>query len=137
MSSKRCGLNDGVSWYLVLSGSYFLGGNTRGENNESSTTLRYNRCNREDTARILTASEARAQLQQNGNPQRSPAQRNGPSQQQKRTVPTNHPATAEIRTLTHTEDRVKSSNNKSARRRRRYTRPRTQTGMKGRNTTPA
>ena len=32
----------------------FLGGNTRGENNESSTTLRYNRCNREDTARILT-----------------------------------------------------------------------------------
>ena len=34
----------------------FLGGNTRGENNESSTTLRYNRCNREDTARILTIS---------------------------------------------------------------------------------
>ena len=54
MSSKRCGLNVGISWYLVLSGSYFLGGNTRGENNESSTTLRYNRCNREDTARILT-----------------------------------------------------------------------------------
>ena len=54
MSSKRCGLNVGISWYLVLSGSYFWGGNPRGENNESSTTLRYNRCNREDTARILT-----------------------------------------------------------------------------------
>ena len=56
MSSKGCGTNVGVSWYLGLSGSYFLGGNTRGENNESSTPLRYNRCNREDTARILTAT---------------------------------------------------------------------------------
>ena len=69
----------------------------------------------------ITASEARAQLL----PQRSPAQSNGPSQQQKRTVPTNHPTTTEVRTLTQTENRVRASNKKWARRRRRYTRPRT------------
>ena len=81
----------------------------------------------------ITASEARAQLL----PQRSPAQSNGPSQQQKRIVPTSQPAPTEIKTLARTEDRARSSNNKSARRRRRYTSPRAQNRMKGRNTTPA
>ena len=84
----------------------------------------------------ITASEVRAQLQQNGNPQRSPAQRNGPSQQGQRTAPTNYPATAEIRTLAHTKDRVKSANETAARRRSRSRRPRTKSGMKGRSTTP-
>ena len=80
----------------------------------------------------ITASEVRAQLLQNKCLQRSPAQRNGPSQQNQRTAPTNHPATAEIRTL----DRVRTDNNNAARRRRRCRRPRTKTGMKDRSTTP-
>ena len=83
----------------------------------------------------ITASELRAQLQ-NKHPQRSPAQSNGPSQQKQRRAPTDHPATAEIRTLANTEDRVRSNNNIAARRRRRHKGPKTATGMKGRSTTP-
>ena len=66
----------------------------------------------------ITASEARALR----SPQRSPAQSNGPSQQQKRTVPTIHPTTTEIRTLTENQVRV---GNKRCARRRRKSRPRT------------
>merc|ERR1712055_363079 len=58
----------------------------------------------------ITASEARALR----SPQRSPAQSNGPSQQQKRTVPTIHPTTTEIRTLTQTENQVRVGNKKWA-----------------------
>ena len=80
-----------------------------------------------------TTSEARAQYAQNQKTQRSPAQSNGPSQQNQRNAPTNHPATAEIRTLAHT----KTENNNSARRRRRVRRPRSRSGVKGRSTMEA
>ena len=83
----------------------------------------------------ITASEAKAQLLRNERMQRSPAQRNGLSQQNQRTEPTNYPATAEIKTLAHTKDRASSTNDNAARRRRRYRKPRTRAGMKGRSTT--
>ena len=83
----------------------------------------------------MTESELRAQIQ-NKHPQRSPAQSNGPSQQKQSSAPKRYPATAEIRTLTNTEDRVRPNNNIAARRRRRHKELKKQkTGMKGRSTT--
>ena len=81
----------------------------------------------------VTTSEARAQYAQNQKTQRSPAQSNGPSQQNQKDAPTSLPATTEIRTLAQT----KTSNNSSARRRRRIRRPRSRSGVKGRNTMEA
>ena len=77
-----------------------------------------------------TTSEARAQYAQNQKTQRSPAQSNGPSQQNQKDAPINHPATAEVNTLAQT----KTDNNNAARRRRRTRRPRSRSGVKGRNT---
>ena len=78
-----------------------------------------------------TTSEARAQYAQNQKTQRSPAQCNGLSQQnQSKAPPTNLPAAVEIRTLAHT----KKDNNNSARRRKRFRRPRSRSGVKGRST---
>ena len=80
-----------------------------------------------------TTAEARAQYAQNQKTQRSPAQSNGPSQQNQKDAPTNHPATVEISTLAQT----KTDNNNAAQRRRRIRRPRSRSGVKGRSTTEA
>ena len=81
----------------------------------------------------ITASEAKAGLQQKKQLQRSPAQCIGPLLQGTKPKPANHPVTAEIKTLTYAQN----DHNNAAQRTRRPRRTRIRTGMKGRNTMQA